>query len=533
MHVGAKEVVGKWIGDTVSVVLYTTHVDITHLLECGPGRVMRNDPRFDEGVPHDIETGELRHIVDWIVASLERGEEWIGRCDDKGRPLKLTKCGTLERMTHEADKAMRRWNSQINHVSRDGDELAFTFSDGYRLYKLTDSASLDAESAAMGHCVGNGAYDNGVETGALAIYSLRDPAGRSHATIEVQRPAGLNKISQIMGTANTVLKTEYMKRLVEWFNSDRKLVLTEVELPPSHAIDRNMKIVDLTTLKPGDRYDGDLELRTYEDRSEYTPPIPEGLVVLGDLTVQAHRRLNGSAPGDEPHDFQSPVGSRTWDGSETHGPVLIMPKGVLVQGNMKVHGFRACIDTRAFSYHFVACRLDALPTVVERSVVMTECHLPVPLQVSQFSKNLMLDSCGPLQFAGDVLVGGEMTITRTKGIGRALQTEVELLGSCSVLGNLTIKDSLLSAISDVKIDGTLNANLGMISFDAGLEVGSDLKLYDVSVGRMPDRLVVGGDIVMEWVDIDRWPAEMSAGGETNIGGISVREGPKSPRFGIN
>lgn len=50
-------------------------------------------------------------------------------------------------------------------------------------YKDLESA-LNAEGEAMGHCVGN--YCDDVVSGNTQIYSLRDPRGRPHVTVEVQ-----------------------------------------------------------------------------------------------------------------------------------------------------------------------------------------------------------------------------------------------------------------------------------------------------------------------------------------------------------
>lgn len=63
--------------------------------------------------------------------------------------------------------------------------LVRRWEDGWTLVDLRDAAALDAETAALGHCVGLGAYDDLVATGRGQILSLRSPDGRPRVTIEV------------------------------------------------------------------------------------------------------------------------------------------------------------------------------------------------------------------------------------------------------------------------------------------------------------------------------------------------------------
>lgn len=129
---------------------------------------------------------EVRHIVDWLTADYISGAAWIDRVDEQGRPLKLMKCGDMQRLLHEADKAMRKRLQGAYGTVGDGDELTVAeLSGGYSVVRLMTARALDVESRRMAHCVGQGAYDEALERGTIEIYSLRDRKGQPVVTIEV------------------------------------------------------------------------------------------------------------------------------------------------------------------------------------------------------------------------------------------------------------------------------------------------------------------------------------------------------------
>jgi hypothetical protein len=82
-------------------------------------------------------------------------------------------------------------------------------------------ALLSAEGEIMQHCVGD--YSDAVEYGEVRIYSIRDPKGRPHVTMEwcSMRPG---YFAQIMGKQNTKIAEKYRPYAIEFiskqFNSD-------------------------------------------------------------------------------------------------------------------------------------------------------------------------------------------------------------------------------------------------------------------------------------------------------------------------
>ncbi len=93
--------------------------------------------------------------------------------------------------------------------------VEYRWPDGWTIQKLGPEA-LRVEGEIMQHCVGE--YCAAVESGESIIYSLRDPDGRPHATIEVT-PEGegyIEMVRQIQGKQNAPTKPEYANRIHEW-----------------------------------------------------------------------------------------------------------------------------------------------------------------------------------------------------------------------------------------------------------------------------------------------------------------------------
>ena len=108
-----------------------------------------------------------------------------------------------ENMSEEM--ARRNKNKEFLAKSLVGTKHVMTLSNGMLVYELTTPGALDFESDNMGHCVGQGAYDNGVATGQIKIYSIRDAGGEPHATLQVRD----NRVVQLKGKANKMPKKQY------------------------------------------------------------------------------------------------------------------------------------------------------------------------------------------------------------------------------------------------------------------------------------------------------------------------------------
>jgi hypothetical protein len=177
---------------------------------------------------------DVLHIRDWLKSSLVNDMPWLHRLDDQGRPKKLMKCGTLEALVREANKEMRRQAAKAAGVKLiEGDEaLEYECENGWTVVRLLTEAALDLESGRMGHCIGNGAYDGGLADPNVRFLSLRDRAGKPHATMEIVG----NKLIQLQGKQNEPPLKRYLKKIIPFFNRDTilctdsdVLLVTDVE----------------------------------------------------------------------------------------------------------------------------------------------------------------------------------------------------------------------------------------------------------------------------------------------------------------
>ena len=99
-----------------------------------------------------------------------------------------------------AAEASAEWHRQLaEQMEKNGhpslykypDYNAIDLGDGYRMVQINPNdpvSDLDNEGNLMGHCVGQGSYDNPVKEGAAEIWSLRDASGMPHTTVELVSP---------------------------------------------------------------------------------------------------------------------------------------------------------------------------------------------------------------------------------------------------------------------------------------------------------------------------------------------------------
>ena len=156
------------------------------------------------------------------------------------------------------EMAKRNKNKEFLAKSLVGTKHVMTLSNGMLVYELTTPGALDFESDNMGHCVGQGAYDNGVATGRIKIYSIRDAGGEPHATLEVRN----NRVFQLKGKANKMPKKPYALAAREFVG--KKNLGIEYDYRNFGFFQINGKEYDLFDLPKKLVVDGDLVLANFE-----------------------------------------------------------------------------------------------------------------------------------------------------------------------------------------------------------------------------------------------------------------------------
>jgi len=92
--------------------------------------------------------------------------------------------------------------------------VVYKFDDGWYVVELDNKNDLMVEGNKMNHCVGS--YWDEVQSGNSKIFSLRDPNGKPHVTIELDKG---NKIRQISGNSNSEPSPELQQKIDEWYKN--------------------------------------------------------------------------------------------------------------------------------------------------------------------------------------------------------------------------------------------------------------------------------------------------------------------------
>ena len=494
--------INKWMEYEAKRTEERTGVDVLDLLMVSYLRVVvaetRRVGRFDASLYSGT---DLFHIIDWLVSAKLRDEDWLHRVDSQNRPRKLMKFGSVAQMVAEANKAMRkRRNDGKAFEASEGAELVHDFGDGYGVFKLTTKEALDHEGWEMGHCVGQGAYDRGVVTGDTAIFSLRDKFAKSHATIELD--VTRSSIQQIKGKQNDHPKSEYMRRLAGWL--DPSWTITEDDLPPGFVLNRVGRMVELENLKAGDVFDGDLSFRSVdEEQDEYLLPIPEGVVIRGNVYVSGSDLLSRmkAGRGDE------------WGMLQR----LVIPSGVKIEGGLDLK--------------YVRLHADELDVGLLKTYVCEVTKLPkrITAGVCEFRRTVF-DDVGDTTFASWVRFFDCVDVRLGEGVTFERDVQVE---DCSKVGMFS--NPAVNFGNGTVFQGELNMTRADIDFDGEITCEKTVRLRHCHDVRMPDALTIGeGFFVLDAV-IDRWPPRLEVAGEFSVAetGVASEDLPSAPsrKFG--
>ena len=248
--------------------------NLAQLLDLSVGRVLRKlmtggvVPNYDQRAwtQTHFDLPRLEHVRDWLAASLVTGARWLENVDDLGRPKKIMKCGSIDALHAEADKYMLREAAKLGKAAAlEGHEtVVFQAPDDWNVVRMLTAEALDRESAFMRHCIGNGGYDQMLGDKDCGLYSLRDPFGKPHVTVEVSD----RRVLQIQGKQNRPPIREYLERLAPFLQAE-KLAVSSTEF--------------------GIIFDSRGQVHLYDD-------LPDELEVHGDFVLQSSSRKQRRLP---------------------------------------------------------------------------------------------------------------------------------------------------------------------------------------------------------------------------------------------
>lgn len=165
---------------------------------------------------------DIDHVADLLAAAHLDDAPWLYETDEKQRPRKLLKIGTVQQAVREADKAMIRANSvmaKAEPLTQKDFVPVKSYADGSTIVQLLTPRALDAESRTMNHCIGHGAYDGKLANGSHSYFSLRAKSGKTCATMEVRNTD--NTLLQCQGRQNTAPVSKYMPAIQDFVQERR------------------------------------------------------------------------------------------------------------------------------------------------------------------------------------------------------------------------------------------------------------------------------------------------------------------------
>jgi hypothetical protein len=508
---------------------YSEDAAVLSLLSYSVGRVLLKEfKKLGQPASFDPNQHEMiRHVADWLTVAVANNEPWLARVDGQNRPLKLMKFPSIEAAALEADKAMLKAAQKrlgVKLVPGD-EELRSELAEGYYLVRLLTPAALDAESALMQHCIGNGAYDASLDNDDIAFYSLRDPAGKPHATLEVRA----NWIIQLQGKQNILPDSKYLRLLLPEILSQRWQ--TYIEPAKFGAIKDKQDILhDLNDLPDTLEVPNDLTLT-----GSATTRLPSKLIVHGNL------HLNGSCVDHLPdglivhggvmasRSLLASIGrgvkiGRYLDVSST--PLEALPDDIVVKGSLTADNSRL----RSFpptakigeGIYLEGTPIDQLPEgmKVEGPLVLTGCAnlraLPERLEVWG---DLVIEETEITTIHPGVTVGGRLD---AKGSKLADLTSHRLFASLDLSG--TPMKSLPDNLSIwrkrgngyLKLAGSMVEHIG-----AGTSVAGLLDMRKSRISRLPADLKVKGELLCNGSSLREIPVNFTVDGTFNISGTDV------------
>ena len=156
------------------------------------------------------------------------------------------------------EMAKRNKSVDLYNKSLVGVRHFMDLSGNMSVYELLTPEALDFESEYMGHCVGKGAYDSGVKTGAVKIYSIRDEMGEPHVTLEVRD----GKVYQCKGKSNKKPVKKYIPFIQDFILNNNLDIENDIKNTGFVKIDGIL--YDVYNLPETKEVKGDLDLSEYE-----------------------------------------------------------------------------------------------------------------------------------------------------------------------------------------------------------------------------------------------------------------------------
>jgi hypothetical protein len=417
---------------------------------------------------------DVMHVCDWLRTAVAETADWLARLDEYGRPKKLMKFGTFREMRVEADKAMRIAIQKQGRVEIDPDHerLHMELADGYSMVEMLTFEALDRESSQMQHCIGNGGYDYDLSGDGFLLLSLRDPFGKPHATLRVDREK--SSVVEFQGKQNEPPADRYMVYIKEF--------LRAAKLGLGRGGEHRLGMIQ------------DVFGEWHDIRN-----LPDELETRGSLTL-------------------------------TDAPVFRMPSRLIVNGHFAAPRW---MDRHPDVFHVSGDYMsENIPPITGDfkvgAMAITDGRnhkgrLPEKLDVG----SLTVEAVGSRIFPDTFEVTGNLSLVVTDA--RQVPSSLKVGGALRLYrstikvwkGDVDCGDLDASVTQKlvfegkVRVRGNLHASYDDVTFKRPLRVSGDADFSDNCTGRdiaeLPARMFVGGDLILQNCKIDRMPKHLEVG----------------------
>lgn len=454
---------------------------------------------------------EIGHVADWLKTAIADGEGWLDRTDSLGRPLKLMKFGDFRQMTAEADKAMFKaiQRSGRAEVDPSHERIHMELDDNYAIVELTSEAALDKESLLMQHCIGNGGYDSDLIGDGFGLFSLRDPFGKPHATLRVDKIKRI--VMEMQGKQNAAPAHRYMPYIRQYIQAGG--------LKFAHGGENRLGMVedifgewhDLNAL-PDDLYTrGSLNMATVGECR-----MPRRLVVNGDFVAPPWM--------DRMPDILHVAGNFMSSSAPTFSPDF-------KAGMMSI----TCGASGSFQGSDLPQRIEVGTMLIR---VEGRDRLPRNLEVTG---NLVLEISSTESVPDRLKVRGQLDVSQSRltkwkgdidcgGLSVCPESRLFFSGAVRVRGDLEVSGGDVRFARELRVSGNANfseagAGRPIAELPSRLIVAKDLDLGKCEIGVMPRHLEVGGDLVLTDAKFPDISGLKRAGGTIRIEGTNVSRLP--------
>lgn len=502
--------------------------EVRKYLDLSYGRVLRNslDAKNDEDqcfedknifhsivrdtITKDRKRQKVRHVIDWIVASVRNKEAWLKNVDDLGRPKKLLKFSTLEDIVKEADKAMLKASQKLRGVRIiDGDEqLEMELEDGCYVVRLLTPAALDRESGFMQHCIGQGGYDSRLEDDNYRYWSLRDPFGKPHVTIEARKEdhSDAMKAKQISGKQNAFPVEKYALMLGPFFARHKVDISLYEGRYGFNILGADGTFLDKRNLPTGFVTAGGLNIENNvgsnsAENDKIDVCFPTALHVRGDLTI--HNCNLQNLPCDITID-----GNMVVVGSDN----IHIPKSITIRGNLSIiKSENVCIeDGVEIGGDFMLAGITSMKSLPAEMKIGGGLYLDstpfenIPLGVEFLGALHVMDT--PItNLPKDRISYESLSVRNTKITEFPAKLEIRREFSIECM-----KDTLIRGPREIVQTGDyIDVRYMAVKVDV-VPLMPNLQLVDAEIEELPADFIIDGDISILDCQIKKMPNKLVA-----------------------